>query len=167
MKKLPPSTPSFLRAFIAVAIVVVSVALWKAGPTSPAASQTPAAAVAPMEAPDYARLSAAGAEGLVVYQETYDRATYAETHTAGPKKDFDWRLACPERAYEGGFRRIGIGALFGLSEWRAEATALALHLEHLLRRWWRAQPVRLWVTGWFGSRNEVRDACDGSPSSSR
>ena len=95
--------------------------------------------VAPMEAPDYARLSAAGAEGLVVYQETYDRATYAETHTAGPKKDFDWRLACPERAYEGGFRRIGIGALFGLSEWRAEATALALHLEHLLRRCWRAQ----------------------------
>ena len=95
--------------------------------------------VAPMEAPDYARLSAAGAEGLVVYQETYDRATYAETHTAGPKKAFDWRLACPERAYEGGFRRIGIGALFGLSEWRAEATALALHLEHLLRRCWRAQ----------------------------
>ena len=105
------------------------------------AAEVPSVAleVAPMEAPDYARLSAAGAEGLVVYQETYDRATYAETHTAGPKKDFDWRLACPERAYEGGFRRIGIGALFGLSEWRAEATALALHLEHLLRRCWRAQ----------------------------
>jgi 2-iminoacetate synthase len=74
----------------------------------------------------------------VVYQETYDREIYAELHTAGPKKDFDWRLACPERAYDGGFRRIGIGALFGLSEWRAEATALAQHLEHLLRRCWRA-----------------------------
>jgi 2-iminoacetate synthase len=95
--------------------------------------------VAPMETPDYARLAAAGAEGLVVYQETYDREVYAEMHTTGPKKDFDWRLACPERAYSGGFRRIGIGALFGLSEWRQEATALALHLEHLLRICWRAQ----------------------------
>jgi 2-iminoacetate synthase len=95
--------------------------------------------VAPMEAPEYARMVAAGAEGLVVYQETYDRAAYAELHTAGPKKDYDWRLACPERAYAGGFRRIGVGALFGLSEWRAEALALAAHLEHLLRHCWRAQ----------------------------
>jgi len=95
--------------------------------------------VAPMEAHEYAPLVAAGAEGLIVYQETYDRATYAEMHTAGPKKDFDWRLACPERAYAAGFRRIGVGALFGLAAWRAEAQALAAHLEHLLRTCWRAQ----------------------------
>ena len=95
--------------------------------------------VAPMETPDYAALVAAGAEGLVVYQETYDRAIYAEMHTAGPKKNFDWRLASPERACAGGFRRIGIGALFGLAEWRGEALALAAHLEHLLRVCWRAQ----------------------------
>ncbi|HEV7869161.1 MAG TPA: 2-iminoacetate synthase ThiH [Chthoniobacteraceae bacterium] len=95
--------------------------------------------VAPMEVHEYAPLVAAGAEGLVVYQETYDRSVYAEMHTSGPKKDFDWRLACPERAYEAGFRRIGIGALFGLAEWRTEAVALAQHLEHLLRRCWKAQ----------------------------
>ncbi len=95
--------------------------------------------VAPMETADYARLSAAGAEGLVVYQETYDRESYAELHTAGPKRDYDWRLACPERAYDGGFRRIGVGALFGLADWRAEACALAGHLEWLLRRCWKAQ----------------------------
>jgi 2-iminoacetate synthase len=81
----------------------------------------------------------AGAEGLVVYQETYDRATYAELHTAGPKRDFDWRLACPQRAYDAGFRRIGIGALFGLCDWKGEALALAAHLDHLLRRCWKAQ----------------------------
>lgn len=92
-----------------------------------------------MEAADYATLTAAGAEGLIVYQETYDREAYAEMHTAGPKKDYDWRLACPERAYEGGFRRIGIGALFGLAEWRKEAIALASHLDYLLRTCWRAQ----------------------------
>ena len=95
--------------------------------------------VAPMEAAEYATLTAAGAEGLIVYQETYDREVYAELHTAGPKKDYDWRLACPERAYEGGFRRIGIGALFGLTDWRSEADALGAHLDHLLRRCWRAQ----------------------------
>lgn len=95
--------------------------------------------VAPMEAAEYATLSGAGAEGLTVYQETYDRETYAGLHLAGPKKDFDWRLACPERAYEGGFRRIGIGALFGLCEWQPEACALAAHLEHLLKKCWKAQ----------------------------
>ena len=95
--------------------------------------------VAPMETADYIPLVRAGAEGLVVYQETYDRATYAELHTAGPKRDFDWRLACPERAYDAGFRRIGIGALFGLCDWKSEALALAAHLEHLLRVCWRAQ----------------------------
>lgn len=94
--------------------------------------------VGPMEAPEYAQMVQAGAEGLVVYQETYDRALYAEMHTAGPKRDFDWRLACPERGYEGGFRRIGIGALFGLSDWRLEALRLAAHLEHLYRQCWKA-----------------------------
>lgn len=94
--------------------------------------------VGPMETPDYQLLVEAGAEGLVVYQETYDREAYAEMHTAGPKKKFDWRLDCPERAYEGGFRRIGIGALFGLADWRTEALGLAAHLEHLYRVCWKA-----------------------------
>lgn len=99
---------------------------------------TVAIEVGPMEAPEYERMVAAGAEGLVVYQETYQRQPYAALHTAGPKKDFDWRLACPERGYAGGFRRIGIGALFGLAPWRQEALALAAHLEWLQRHCWKA-----------------------------
>jgi 2-iminoacetate synthase len=95
--------------------------------------------VAPMETEDYQPLVALGAEGLVVYQETYDREIYSELHTSGPKRDFDWRLECPERAYAAGFRRIGIGALFGLREWHLEAISLAEHLEYLLKRCWRAQ----------------------------
>ena len=94
--------------------------------------------VGPMEAPEYERMVQAGCEGLVVYQETYDRKIYADMHTAGPKKDFDWRIACPERGYEGGFRRMGIGALFGLSDWRLEALRLAAHLEHLYKQCWRS-----------------------------
>lgn len=95
--------------------------------------------VGPMEDPQYAEIVGHGAEGLIVYQETYHRETYTQLHTAGPKKNFDWRLDCPERAYKGGFRRIGIGALFGLADWRHEAMSLAAHLEHLYRHCWKAQ----------------------------
>ena len=95
--------------------------------------------VGPMEDDQYADVVAHGAEGLVVYQETYHRETYQKLHTAGPKKNFDWRLDCPERAYNGGFRRIGIGALFGLADWKHEALALAAHLEYLYKHCWKAQ----------------------------
>jgi 2-iminoacetate synthase len=95
--------------------------------------------VAPMEVEEYRPLVTAGAEGLVVYQETYDRKTYAELHTAGQKRNFDWRLETPERAYAAGFRRIGVAALLGLAEWRSEVIALAEHLEYLLKKCWRSQ----------------------------
>lgn len=95
--------------------------------------------VGPMEKADYEPLVAAGAEGLVVYQETYDRAIYEQVHTAGPKRDFNWRLDTAERAYAAGFRRLGIGALYGLADWRAEAISLACHAEYLLRNCWKAQ----------------------------
>jgi 2-iminoacetate synthase len=119
--------------------------------------------VAPMETLEYAVLAEAGAEGVVLYQETYDPETYAAVHAAGPKKDFAWRLAGPERVYEAGFRRIGVGALFGLrAEWRAEACALAAHLEHLLRKCWKAQftvslPRLRPCAGEFAPRVELGD----------
>lgn len=95
--------------------------------------------VGPMATEDYRPLVAAGADGLVVYQETYDRDIYAAMHTAGPKRDFNWRLETPERAYAAGFRRLGIGALHGLAEWRREALAVAAHAAFLLRHCWKAQ----------------------------
>ena len=81
----------------------------------------------------------AGAEGLVVYQETYNRAVYSELHTAGPKRDFNFRLDCVGRGYAAGFRRLGIGVLIGLTRWQDDAVALAAHLEYLLRHCWQAQ----------------------------
>lgn len=118
--------------------------------------------VGPMEEEEYRPLVAAGAEGLVVYQETYNRAVYAEMHTAGPKRDFDWRLACPERGARAGFRRIGIGVLLGLAPWREEALALARHAGHLLRRAWRAHltislPRLRPAAGGFTPRHPVSD----------
>jgi len=95
--------------------------------------------IGPMETAEYQPLVQAGAEGLVVYQETYDRAVYSDMHTVGPKRNFEWRLETPERAYAAGFRRIGIGALYGLGDWRFEAISLAAHAAYLLRNCWKAQ----------------------------
>jgi len=94
--------------------------------------------VGPMETADYLPFVAAGADGLVVYQETYDRKVYADMHTAGPKRNFDWRLETPERAYAAGFRRLGISPLYGLADWRYEAICAAAHADYLLRNCWKA-----------------------------
>ncbi|HWQ90075.1 MAG TPA: 2-iminoacetate synthase ThiH, partial [Clostridia bacterium] len=94
--------------------------------------------IGPMTTEDYRPLVQAGAEGLVVYQETYDRAVYDHMHTLGPKKDFAFRLDTPERAYAAGFRRLGIGALYGLADWRFEALCVAAHAQHLLRTCWKS-----------------------------
>ena len=95
--------------------------------------------VGPLETGDYRSLVAAGCEGLVIYQETYNRDAYREMHTAGPKKDFDWRLDTAERGYEAGLKRLGIAALLGLWRWREEAIAVAAHAEYLLKKCWRSQ----------------------------
>src|ERR1035437_7302891 len=60
-------------------------------------------------------------------------------HTSGPKRNFDWRLETAERAYAAGFRRLGIGALYGLADWRKEALCVAAHADYLLRTCWKAQ----------------------------
>lgn len=94
--------------------------------------------VAPQYEDGYVELVSAGVDSLAVYQETYDRQVYAAVHLAGRKKSFDWRLAAPERAARAGMKRIGIGALLGLAEWRHDALAVALHADWLQRRCWRS-----------------------------
>jgi len=88
----------------------------------------------------YRRLVEAGCDGLVVYQETYDRSTYAAVHLKGKKRNYDWRLAAPDRGAEAGMRKLGIAALLGLhADWRFEALAVAAHAQALMRRWWRCE----------------------------
>ena len=116
--------------------------------------------VGPMDTEDYVTIVEAGAEGLVVYQETYNRGIYAEMHTAGPKRDFNYRLDCAERGYAAGFRRLGIGALIGLSRWQDEAIALAAHLEHLFKHCWQAQITVSRAAVASGSRRIPSALCD-------
>jgi len=92
----------------------------------------------PMATDAYAELAAEGVDGLVVYQETYNEARYHSFHPGGKKSDFGWRLETPERGGQAGFRRIGIGALLGLDDWRVEAFCLALHARYLLRHFWKS-----------------------------
>jgi len=95
--------------------------------------------VAPFEVEDYSRLTAAGVDGVVIYQETYDRKRYGEVHVAGPKRDFDKRLEAPERAAQGGARRIGMGILLGLADWKHDALQLIEHVRTMQKRYWQVE----------------------------
>jgi 2-iminoacetate synthase len=94
--------------------------------------------VQPQSREVYAEWVEAGTDGLVVYQETYDREAYASVHLAGKKKNYDWRLETAERGGDAGMKRLGIGALLGLADWRLEAVHLAAHAQYLMRRYWKA-----------------------------
>lgn len=92
----------------------------------------------PLDAGGYRRLAAAGVTGIALYQETYDRALYESLH-AGPKADYEGRLAAIERGAEAGLRDLGIGALMGLTDFRIDMTCVALHAAYLMKRFWKSQ----------------------------
>jgi 2-iminoacetate synthase len=93
----------------------------------------------PMSGPDYGKLFEVGIDGVTLYQETYDRKTYTHYHPAGPKSDYDYRLETPDRFASAGMRRIGLGVLLGLADWRIDTLALAEHADYLMKRYWRSQ----------------------------
>ncbi len=65
-----------------------------------------------------------------IFQETYHPETYAKVHLAGNKRDFENRLIALDKAMEAGIDDVGIGALFGLYDWRYEVLALVRHVNH-------------------------------------
>lgn len=66
-----------------------------------------------------------------LFQETYHRPTYAQVHLKGIKRDYDWRATAFDRAMEAGIDDVGMGALFGLYDWRFEILAMMQHFRHL------------------------------------
>ncbi|MEN8198793.1 MAG: 2-iminoacetate synthase ThiH [Thermodesulfobacteriota bacterium] len=92
--------------------------------------------IQPMSEAHYHRLFLAGITAVAVYQETYDRKLYKEVHLSGKKSDYDYRLETPARVARAGMREVGIGALLGLSDWRAEGLAIGYHLAWLRKRFW-------------------------------
>jgi len=91
-----------------------------------------------MSTTEYARLFAAGIEGVTLYQETYDRKAYAYYHPSGPKSDYDARLSGPDNIAAAGMRQIGLGALLGLADWRLETLALGEHTHYLSKHYWQS-----------------------------
>ncbi|MBN1825835.1 MAG: [FeFe] hydrogenase H-cluster radical SAM maturase HydG [Candidatus Eisenbacteria bacterium] len=90
---------------------------------------------APLPVEDLERLRETGIGTYQVFQETYDREVYRRVHPAGTiKHDFAWRLTCMHRALDAGVDDVGIGALFGLADWRFETLGLVAHARELETR---------------------------------
>jgi 2-iminoacetate synthase len=95
--------------------------------------------VQPLDESDYAALAADGLSGVLVYQETYDPVAYRRHHLSGPKADLEYRLETPDRLGRAGVKKIGLGALYGLADWRAESWFVGLQLRHLEKHYWRTR----------------------------
>ena len=95
--------------------------------------------VQPLETDEYKRLIASGLHAVLVYQETYHEEEYRKHHPKGKKSNFKYRLETPDRLGQAGIFKIGLGALFGLEDWRADSFFTALHLSYLQRQYWQTK----------------------------
>jgi len=85
---------------------------------------------APMDTDGFRIVKDAKIGTYQIFQETYHEETYAKVHLAGIKRNFEWRLTSLDRAQEAGIDDVGIGALFGLYDWRFEVLGLVRHTNH-------------------------------------
>lgn len=86
---------------------------------------------APQDIDGFKTIIDAGIGTYQVFQETYHHDTYLKVHKSGRKRNYDWRLVALDRAMEAGGDDVGIGALFGLYDWRFEVLGLIRHVNHL------------------------------------
>ena len=86
---------------------------------------------APLDIEGFRTVGAAGIGTYQIFQETYHPEAYKLYHLGGKKRDYDWRLTALDRAQEAGIDDVGIGALFGLYDWRFEVLGLIRHTNHL------------------------------------
>ncbi len=95
--------------------------------------------VQPMATEEYRELISLGLDAVMVYQETYHQPTYAAHHLRGKKQDMRWRMETPDRLGQAGIDKMGLGALLGLADWRADTLMLAHHLSYLRNRYWKSR----------------------------
>jgi 2-iminoacetate synthase len=86
---------------------------------------------APLEIEGFRVVKEAAIGTYQIFQETYHPETYSIYHPSGKKRDYNYRLTALDRAQEAGLDDVGIGALFGLYDWRFEVMALLRHTNHL------------------------------------
>lgn len=85
----------------------------------------------PLDIDGFRTVGRAGIGTYQIFQETYHPEAYSWYHLGGKKKDYNWRLTALDRAQEAGIDDVGIGALFGLYDWRYEVMGLVRHTNHL------------------------------------
>jgi len=95
--------------------------------------------VQPLDQAGYETLMASGLSAVLVYQETYNREAYAQYHLKGMKRDFDFRLETPDRLGLAGMKKIGLGALYGLDDWRTDSFFVAAHLRYMEQTYWKSR----------------------------
>lgn len=83
--------------------------------------------VMPLKAEEYERLTHSGLNGVICFQETYNKANYNIYHPKGMKSKFDWRVNAFDRMGQAGVHKIGMGVLIGLEDWRTDITMMAYH----------------------------------------
>lgn len=86
---------------------------------------------APLDIEGFRTVHNAGIGTYQIFQETYHPDAYKLYHLGGKKRDYEWRLTALDRAQEAGIDDVGIGALFGLYDWRFEVMGLVRHTNHL------------------------------------
>ncbi|MCI9123766.1 MAG: 2-iminoacetate synthase ThiH [Eubacterium sp.] len=89
----------------------------------------------PVNSDEYRYLHSCGADYITVFQETYDAQKYETLHLKGHKRVFPYRFEAQERAILGGMRGVAFSALLGLSDFRKDALASALHVYYLQRKY--------------------------------
>lgn len=87
--------------------------------------------IAPLSIDDFKRLNTFGIGTYQLFQETYKKETYKEMHPSGKKSNYEWRLEAMDRAIEAGINDLGIGPLFGLTDYKFETLATLMHAEHM------------------------------------
>ena len=96
--------------------------------------------VMPLSAEDYTLLTKHGLNGVICFQETYNRKNYNIYHPRGMKSRFEWRVNAFDRMGQAEVHSIGMGALIGLEkEWRTDMTMMAYHLRYLQKHYWRTK----------------------------
>lgn len=96
--------------------------------------------VQPLSAEDYRELTYHGMNGVICFQETYNRENYNIYHPRGMKSKFEWRVNAFDRMGQAGVHSIGMGVLIGLErEWRTDITMMARHLRYLQKHYWRTK----------------------------
>ena len=89
----------------------------------------------PVNTDEYSYLHECGADYVTVFQETYDTDKYEQLHLLGHKRVWPYRFDAQERALRGGMRGVAFSALLGLSDFRRDALASALHVYYLQRKY--------------------------------